>query len=81
MGCPVDDPALSWGCVRPGFTGRYVRGDQVRVAGRRDYFLNYLPNGHAATANSGGRTYVQPAADLEPVLCAATVQAGGRADG
>jgi|GEM_PF-6486796 len=64
---PIDRFMLlrAWGCAREGFTGKLQRYDLVVVGGRLDYFLNYLPDGKAATGNGGG-TYVEDVADLKP---------------
>jgi hypothetical protein len=55
-----------FGCARTGFDGRFQRDDLVVVGDRLDYFVNYLPDGKAATANLGGGTYIEDVTDLRP---------------
>lgn len=65
---PLDQFLLirAYGCARDGFDGTFQRDDQVVIAGRLDYFVNYLPDGKCATGNAGGGTYVENVADLKP---------------
>lgn len=67
---PLDEFMVrrGFGCWRDGFDGRYQRDDLVKVGGRLDYFVNYLPDGRCATGNLGGGTYVQDVADLVAVV-------------